>query len=73
MENTQHAHVGDLISIHGHRVGEAERTGEIVEIVEGEGREHYRVRWEDGHESVVYPGSDAVVRLKKRTRTKAKA
>lgn len=71
MDTMQHAGVGDLISIHGHRVGEAERTGEIVGVVEGEGREHYRVRWEDGHESLVYPGSDAVVRLRKRGRAKA--
>lgn len=53
---------GDLIVIAGHHVGEAERLGEIVEVIGDPGREHYRVRWEDGHESVFYPGSDAIVR-----------
>lgn len=59
---TQRAHVGDLIVIHGHRVGESGRTGEILEVLGTAGHEHYRVRWEDGHEAVFYPGGDAVVR-----------
>ena len=46
----------------GHRVGEAGRTGEILEVIGESGQLHYRVRWEDGHESVFYPSSDAVVR-----------
>jgi hypothetical protein len=30
--------------------------------VMGQGeREHYRVRWQDGHESVYFPGPDARV------------
>jgi hypothetical protein len=54
---------GDTIAIPGHRVGEHERTGEILEVVGDPGHEHYRVRWEDGHESVYYPSSgDAVIR-----------
>lgn len=56
------AKVGDVVEITGHRVGEAGRTGEILEVMGEPGHEHFRVRWEDGHESVVYPSSDAVVR-----------
>jgi hypothetical protein len=52
---------GDVVVISGHRVGERERTGEILEVV-GDGHVHYRVRWEDGHESLFYPGSDASIR-----------
>ncbi len=56
------AKVGDLIVIEGHTVGEGRRTGEIVEVLGEPGREHYRVRWEDDHESVFYPSHDATIR-----------
>ena len=53
--------VGDRIEITGHSVGDAPRTAEVIEVLGAAEREHYRVRWEDGHESVLYPGEDAVV------------
>ena len=56
------AQAGDLVVVHGHRVGESSRTGEILEVLGTPEREHYRVRWEDGHESVFTPGSDAAIR-----------
>lgn len=56
------AKVGDLIAIEGHTVGESRRRGEILEVLGEPGHEHYRVRWEDGHESVFYPGTDATIR-----------
>ncbi len=57
------AKTGDTITIPGHRVGEHERAGEILEVLGEVGHEHYRVRWEDGRETVFYPSSgDAVVR-----------
>ncbi len=62
MEQTHRPQPGDVIAIHGHRVGEAERTGEVLEVLGESGHEHFRVRWEDGHESVFYPSSDAIVR-----------
>ncbi len=62
MTEAPHARVGDLIVIHGHRLGESSRSGEILEILGTAEHEHYRVRWEDGHESVFTPGSDARVR-----------
>jgi hypothetical protein len=52
---------GDRIEITGHSVGDAPRTAEVIEVLGAGDREHYRVRWEDGHESVLYPGEDAVV------------
>lgn len=45
----------------GHRVGEARHVGEIVEVL-GRDRPRYRVRWDDGHESLYFPGSDATIR-----------
>jgi len=53
---------GDLVVADGHRVGEAGRTGEILEVIGEHGNEHFRVLWEDGHESVLYSTSDVVIR-----------
>ena len=53
---------GDVVEVHGHRVGEPARLGEVLEVLGEPGHEHYRVRWEDGHESIFYPSSDATVR-----------
>jgi hypothetical protein len=54
--------VGDVIVITGHHVGEPERTGELLEVLGTGEHTHYRVRWDDGRESVFYPGSDAFIR-----------
>lgn len=54
--------VGDRIVIRGHRVGEHDRDGEILEVRGTDGGPPYLVRWDDdGHESVLYPGTDAVI------------
>jgi hypothetical protein len=66
------ARPGDAIVISGHHVGEAERSGEILDVLGSPGSEHYHVRWEDGRESVFYPSNDARVRpAKKRQRKQA--
>jgi Domain of unknown function (DUF1918) len=52
---------GDVVVVSGHRVGESKQVGEVLEVL-GEDRSHYRVRWEDGHESVFFPGSDTLIR-----------
>jgi hypothetical protein len=70
VQTVETARVGDRITVSGHKVGEAARSGEIVAVVTGDGRPHYRVRWEDGHESVVYPGSDTAIEHVRRARTK---
>jgi hypothetical protein len=56
------AQVGDEIEITGHAVGDAPRRAVILEVLGDPGHEHFRVRWEDGHESIYFPGGDAVVR-----------
>jgi Domain of unknown function (DUF1918) len=63
VESTQEqVKAGDVIVVEGHRVGEVRRKGEIIEVL-GEGEHvHYRVRWEDDHETVFYPSSDATIR-----------
>ena len=62
MDETQNPHAGDIVAIHGHHTGEAGRTGEVLEVYGDPGHEHFRVRWEDGHESLFYPSSDATIR-----------
>jgi hypothetical protein len=56
-----HATVGDRILIRGKTVETPDRHGEIVELRGDNGEPPYLVRFENGHESVVYPGSDFVV------------
>ncbi|NEW42703.1 DUF1918 domain-containing protein [Nocardia cyriacigeorgica] len=55
------ANVGDRLHVHGHIVGDHDHLGEIVEVRGPDGSPPYIVRFEDGHESLVYPGPDATV------------
>jgi hypothetical protein len=57
---------GDLVVVAGHRVGESERIGEILALLGDPSHRRYRVRWDDGHESIFYPSSDATIRHKTR-------
>lgn len=56
-----HAKPGDRLVVGGHRVGEQVREAEILEVRGDKGSPPYYVRWADGHESLVYPGSDMTV------------
>jgi Ala-tRNA(Pro) deacylase len=53
---------GALVEVSGRRVGSGSRVGEIVEVLGTEARPHFLVRWEDGHESVLYPGERVTIR-----------
>lgn len=55
------AHVGDRLVVEGHQVGTPRRIGTIVEALGVTPAQQYRVRWEDGRETVFCPGSDARV------------
>jgi hypothetical protein len=56
------AAVGDRIVVRGHKVGEHERSGEILAVEGEDGAPPYLVRWDDtGHENLFFPGPDAVV------------
>ena len=52
------ARVDDRLVVRGAR---ASRVGVILELMDGAGPQRYRVRWSDGHESVISPGPDATV------------
>jgi Domain of unknown function (DUF1918) len=56
------AHRGDMLLMHGRIVGQHDRVGEIVDVLGHRGEPPYRVKFEDGHECVMSPGPDSVVR-----------
>lgn len=53
------AQPGDWIEIHGHATGQPARLGLVLEVLGAAGHEHYRVRWDEEHESIFFPGEDA--------------
>lgn len=55
------AEVGDRLHVHGRTVGLTDKIGEIVEVRGSDGGPPYLVRFDDGHESLVFPGPDATV------------
>jgi len=67
------ARAGDEIVITGHSVGDSSKTAVILEVLGEPGRERFHVRWEDGHESIFFPGDDALVRRPRRRRAKSPA
>jgi Domain of unknown function (DUF1918) len=59
---------GDLIVIDSPQVGSPPREGEVLEVIHGEVSISYRVRWADGHETLIAPksGTARIVRTAKR-------
>jgi hypothetical protein len=60
-EAAMHATIGDQIVVEAAIVDRRRRYGEVMEVLGTSDAEHYRVRWQDGHESIFYPGPDARV------------
>jgi hypothetical protein len=56
-----HASVGDRLIVHGTHVDDPVKDGEILEVRGKNGEPPFLVRWEDGHEGLVFPGPDATV------------
>ncbi|KRB36497.1 UNVERIFIED_CONTAM: DUF1918 domain-containing protein [Microbacterium sp. SLM126] len=56
------ASVGDRVIIHGRTVGSAERAGEVIEVRGQEDTPLLVVRYDDGHEAILSPGSDCEIR-----------
>ena len=52
------AHIGDSIVVESKRVGQPAHTGVIEDVLQQQ-PPRYRVRWEDGHESIVTPAAGA--------------
>jgi len=55
------AQVGDQLTVKGRHQGDGERHGEIIQVDGTEGTPPYLVRWQDGHDSLFFPSSDAEV------------
>lgn len=49
------ARIGDRIAVESEKVGRPQREGVVLEVLEADFGTRYRVRWEDGHESVFHP------------------
>jgi hypothetical protein len=54
------AKTGDRILVEAETVGQADREGEVLEVIEGTTKMTYRVRWSDGHESLFTPAAGAM-------------
>jgi len=62
------AHVGDWIEARG-LYGQPPRRGQIVELLGRERHRRYRVRWDEQHESILYP-ADGVIIIPRRRRAR---
>ncbi|MEU4267537.1 DUF1918 domain-containing protein [Streptomyces sp. NPDC026092] len=57
------ASVGDKLLVHGRTVGQHDRTAEVLQVLGENGNPPYRVKFDDdGHEALMAPGPDTVVR-----------
>jgi hypothetical protein len=51
---------GDRLLVEAERIDRHRREGEILEVLTAAGGVHYRVRWDDGHESTFFPSAGSV-------------
>ncbi len=58
------ARAGDVIVIDSPQVGSPPREGEVLKVIHGEISVSYRVKWADGHETLISPvaGAARIVR-----------
>ena len=54
------AKAGDRLLVEAERIGLHRREGEILEVLTGAAGMHYRVRWDDGHETTFFPSGASV-------------
>jgi hypothetical protein len=57
---TTGAHAGDWIEVRG-LPGAPSREGQILEVLGRPGHEHFRVRWDEAHESICFPTEGAAI------------
>jgi len=56
-----HAAQGDRVVLRGKTVEAPDRHGEIVEVRGLDGEPPYLVRFSEGHESILFPGTDFMI------------
>jgi hypothetical protein len=54
------ARPGDWLEVHG-PAGKPSRRGQVVEVLGRPRHQHYRVRWDEKHESIFYPAGGVVI------------
>ena len=54
------AKASDRIIVESAKAGQPSREGEILEVLASSMGPRYRVRWDDGHESVIRPSAGSV-------------
>jgi len=59
-QTPSHPRVGDWVQTRGIH-GQQARHGEIVELIGTGEHERYRVRWDEAHESIVYPADGVLI------------
>jgi hypothetical protein len=57
---------GDHVEQQARSTSRSGRTGIISEVLRGDPAPRYRIRWDDGHESVYTPAAGALVRVRSR-------
>ncbi len=67
------AKAGDRIVVDSQKVGQPAREGDILEVIEATYGPHYRVRWDDGHESDLRPAGGSARTFPRVVAKKAKA
>ena len=55
--------VGDRVEQQAQSTQRPARAGVVEEVVRGEPAPRYRIRWDDGHESIYAPAAGALHRL----------
>lgn len=55
------ANVGDRLVVESHTAEAHRREGRVMEARGADGGPPYVVKWDDGHEGLVFPGPDAHV------------
>ena len=51
---------GDRVQVESESTERPPRTGVVEEVVQGTAYTRYRIRWDDGHESVYTPAAGAL-------------
>jgi hypothetical protein len=62
-------HTGDWLEVNG-IPGYPPQRGEILEVLGRPGHEHYRVRWDEQHESLHFPAQGTTVVRRGRPRAR---
>ena len=52
--------VGDRVVAESESTERPPRRGEVLEVLGSESRPRYRIRWEDGHETIYTPAAGAL-------------